>query len=56
MTRKILFFPTRFCPSGQLGKPAHVAHIVKPHEPTLKPKLAKECNFYKTFLQQRQIL
>ena len=25
--------------------PTHIAHIGKPHEPTLQPKLAKECNF-----------
>jgi hypothetical protein len=25
-------------------KPTHIAHIGKPHKPTLKPKLAKEYN------------
>jgi len=24
-----LFFPARFCPAGQFGKPAHIAHIAK---------------------------
>ena len=28
--------------------PSHIAHIVKPHVPKLKPKLAKECNFTNT--------
>ena len=45
MAGKILFLPTRFCPSGQLRKPTHIAHICKSHEPPRKPKLAKECNF-----------
>ena len=26
-------------------QPPHIAHVVKPNEPTHKPKLAKECNF-----------
>ncbi|MDO9152996.1 MAG: hypothetical protein Q7U47_04695 [Paludibacter sp.] len=25
-------------------EPSHIAHIGKPHMPTHKPKLAKECN------------
>jgi len=25
--------------------PTHIAHIGKSHQPTRKPKLAKECNF-----------
>ena len=29
---KNLFLPTRFCPSGQFGKPTHIAHICKSHK------------------------
>lgn len=31
-------------PDIALFLPTHIAHIVKPHMPTHKPKLAKECN------------
>lgn len=36
------FLPTR---KKEEGKPTHIAHIAKPHEPTPKPKLVKEYNF-----------
>jgi putative transcriptional regulator len=32
-------------PQKERGNPTHIAHIGKPHKLTLKPKLAKECNF-----------
>jgi len=37
----VFFFP----PQKKKGNSTHIAHIGKPHMPTLKPKLAKECNF-----------
>ena len=40
--------PARFCPLGQLGKPAQIAHICKSHIPAHRPKFAKECNFAST--------
>jgi hypothetical protein len=46
--KKILFLPARFCPSGQLGKPTHIAHICKSHKPAHEPKFAKECNLSTT--------
>ena len=42
--------PTRFCPSGQLGKFKYIAHICKSHEPTLRPKFIKECNLSATLI------
>jgi hypothetical protein len=39
---KVLFFAdTHFL---FFKEPTHIAHIGKSHEPTLRPKLAKECN------------
>ena len=32
--------------------PIRIAHIVKPHVPILKPKLAKECNFFQPAVEQ----
>jgi len=39
---KVLFLPTHIF---YLFLQMHIAHIIKSQELTLKPKLAKECNF-----------
>ena len=49
MTGQCKFDGNLFCffllPAKEERNPTHIAHIGKPHMPTLKPKLAKECNF-----------
>jgi len=49
LTGQCKFDGNLFCfflpPAKKEGNPTHIAHIGKPHMPTLNPKLAKECNF-----------
>jgi hypothetical protein len=48
LTGQCKFDGNLFCffllPAKEERNPTHIAHIGKPHEPTLKSKLAKECN------------
>ncbi|NOZ46449.1 MAG: hypothetical protein GXO79_06665 [Chlorobi bacterium] len=41
---KDFVFADPLLPFGTIREATHIAHICKSHEPTLRPKFAKECN------------